>query len=356
MKKVLALLLTCIFIITLGGCSQKASPAGDSSEKTLNYQFKDSCGREVEIGKNIERIAPSGPLAQIVLYTLCPEKMVGWASEFSEKQQQYIDGKYARLPVFGNFYGDTLNLESVMSAEPQIVLDIGEKKSTTKEDMDTIQEKTGIPTVFVEMEMDSMTDAYETLGKIVGEEERAQQFIAYIENMLEETQSGLQSIPENKRKTVYYGQDEGLTAIAAGTVHDEVIAYAGGVNVASAEKTSHGGISEISMEQLLLWNPEVILLAPESIYESVSQKEEWQELEAVKSGHYYEIPEGPYNWMERPPSVNRIIGVKWLCNLLYPEVFGYDMIKETKEFYELFYHCEITDAQVKELLGKSTYK
>jgi iron complex transport system substrate-binding protein len=384
MRKIFTLILICTLVLSAVGCSQKETTTATSESKALEtksteevqktestkesnagnedtdseetYLFTDSSGREVELPKNIERIAPSGPLAQIVLYTLCPEKMVGWASEFTDEQLKYIDNKYASAPVFGNFYGDTLNLEAVMTAHPQVVFDIGEAKSTVKEDMDGIQDKTGIPTVFVHMEMDTMTEAYETLGKIVGEEEQAQKIIEYIEKTQSDTQEKLKEIPESERKSIYYGQDEGLSAVVAGTVHSDVIEYAGGINTAVVEETVRGGASEVSMEQLLLWNPKVILFAPKSIYDSVEEKAEWKELEAVKSGAYYEVPSGPYNWMGRPPSINRIIGVKWLSNLLYPDVFDYDMVKETKEFYKLFYHCDITDEQVKDLLTKSTYK
>ena len=65
----------------------------------------DSAGREVEIPKNIQRIAPSGPLAQIVLYTVAPDKLVGWSIDLSDAQKEYIPEKYWDLPVFGQFYG-----------------------------------------------------------------------------------------------------------------------------------------------------------------------------------------------------------------------------------------------------------
>lgn len=371
MKKLVAALLAFLLIVSAIGCSQKTSSQNNpvqsvsqtksvipttSIDENETYILTDSCGRKIELPKNIKRIAPSGPLAQIVLYTLCPDKMVGWAIEFTEAQQKYIDSKYASLPVFGNFYGDTLNLESVMTAKPQVIFDIGEAKQTVREDMDGIQDKTGIPTVFVEMKMDSMTSAYKTLGEITGETEQAQRIIDYIKKTLSETKAKLSGIPEEKRISVYYSQDEGLTAVVKGTIHSDVIDYAGGINVADVEETIRGGANEVSMEQLLLWNPHVILFAPGSIYDSVPSKAEWQALNAIKNDHYYQIPAEPYNWMGRPPSVNRIIGIKWLCNLLYPEVFDYDMVKETQEFYKLFYHCNTIESQVKELLDKSTYK
>jgi len=325
-----------------------AAPTDDSP-----YIFTDSAGREVELPRDITRIAPSGPLAQIVLFTLCPDKLVGFASDISDAQFEYIDKKYASLPVFGNFYADTLNLESVMVADPQVVIDIGEIKPNIADDMAGIQEKTGIPTIFVHMELDSMVSAYKTLGEVTGEQEQAAKIIDYITETLAETSEKAKTIPESGRVKVYYGQDDGLTAVVSGTVHSDVIGFAGGVNVSEVEESIRGGASAVSMEQLLLWNPDVILFAPGSIYDTVSGLPEWAEISAVKTKRFYEIPDGPYNWMGRPPSVNRILGIKWLSNLLYPDVFNYDMAKEVKDFYKLFYHCDVTDAQVDALMQKA---
>ncbi len=77
---------------------------------------------------------------------------------------------------------------------------------------------------------------------------------------------------------------------------------------------------------------------------------------AIQKGRYYEIPAEPYHWLTEPPSVNRILGIRWLGNLLYPKFYEYDMIQETKDFYELFWHYELQDTEAQELLARSTYK
>ncbi len=354
-KALARLLLVSLILVSGMGCSGVAQPSIEPRVQNETYVFTDSAGREVEIPRDVSRIAPSGPLAQIVLYTLCPDKLVGNATEITEPQRWYIDEKYHSLPVFGSFYGDTLNLESLMVAAPQVIIDIGEPKGTIVEDMDGIQERTGIPSLFVEMNMDTMSAAYETLGRVTGEEEQAQKLMQYIDRTLSETKQKVAAIPHEDRVTVYYGQDEGLTALVKGTVHADVIEIAGGLNVADVEETVRGGASDISMEQLMLWNPDVILFSPGSVYDSVRDRPEWEEIAAVRNRRYVEVPVGPYNWMGRPPSVNRILGIRWLANLLYPDVFSYDMVQETKEFYDLFYHVHLTEDQAGVLLSKSTF-
>lgn len=371
-KKLLCLLLVFLIIFVSAGCSNTTSqeptntpeadvnaetPSESDNSENANIKFTDSAGREVELPANIERIAPSGPLAQVVLYTLCPDKMVGLASDLSDLQFEYIDSKYKSLPIFGNFYADTLNLEAVMTTQPQVVIDIGEAKATVKDDMQGVQDKTGIPSIFIHMELDTMAEAYRTLGEIVNEQEQAEKLAAYVEKTLAEAKEKSASIPETDKVKVYYGQgDAGLTAVVKGTVHSDVIDIVGALNVADVSESVRGGASEISMEQLMLWQPDAIMFAPGSIYNDADSRPEWQEVNAIKNNKYYEIPDGPYNWVGRPPSINRIIGIKWLGNLLYPDVYQYDMNNETKEFYSLFYHCDITDEQVTKLLTNSTFK
>ena len=94
-------------------------------------------------------------------------------------------------------------------------------------------------------------------------------------------------------------------------------------------------------------------MASESItgyYPQLLDDPKWKELKAVKEGKVYEIPCVPFNWFDRPPSVNRIIGLKWLGYTLYPDIYDYDLIQEVKEFYSLFYHFDLSDEEANDLL------
>lgn len=110
------------------------------------------------------------------------------------------------------------------------------------------------------------------------------------------------------------------------------------------------------MEQIVLWDPDVIVFAPDSVYSSVAGDKTWQKLTAIKNGKYYEVPMGPYNWMGFPPSVNRYMGMIWITQLLYPDKAEYDLYKETAKYYELFYHSKLTEDQYKALVANSILK
>lgn len=107
------------------------------------------------------------------------------------------------------------------------------------------------------------------------------------------------------------------------------------------------------MEQILNWNPDVILFAPNSIYSIVAANENWQTITAIKEGKYYEVPFGPYNWMGFPPSVQRLLGMQWMAAVLYPDAVDYDLYEAVSAYFELFYHCELTEAQFAALTANS---
>jgi len=345
-----ALCVLCVLCL-ITSCNKK-------TERSASVEWTDSAGRLVQIPANIERIAPSGGLAQIVLYTLCPDKILGLPSRFNEAQKKYFPAKYHNLPVFGQFYGTSdLNMEALIAAKPDIIIDVGEAKSTIKEDLDNIQKQTGIPVIFVEAVLETMPSAYRTLGSLTDSKENAEVLAAYIERTLSEAKIKRAAIPDAKKLRVYYGGGKGgRTVNVAGSIHADVLEYAGAINVADTGKVDGRGMADVSAETVLLWNPDVVLFTVDSIYNTVANDSGWQGIKAIKTGRYYEVPSEPYNWLGRPPSVHRVLGIKWLGNLLYPDVWDSDIIADTKEFFELFYHCAISTDDVKALLAKSTFK
>ena len=357
-KKILSLILVSALAITsLVGCSssntasssqassQQQQPSENQDAETV--KFTDSAGREVEIPKNIERIAPTGALAQIVLFSVSPDKMVGISTEWSDDAKEILTDKYANLPVFGQMYGTSdLNTEALAAADPQVIIDIGELKEGAKEDLDSMQEQLGIPVIFVEATLESMPDCYTTLGKILGEEEKAQSLSDYCKNTYDTTVETMKKIDDDDKVDVLYcAGDTGTSVIGKGSFHAEIIDLLAN-NVAELDNPSSKGTGdEVSLEQIYMWDPDVIIFAPQSIYSTVGEDKDWQKVEAIKDGDYYESPDVPYNWMGMPPSVNRYMGMIWLSETLYPDEFDYDLKEKTKEYYKLFYNADLTDEQ-----------
>ncbi len=114
----------------------------------------------------------------------------------------------------------------------------------------------------------------------------------------------------------------------------------GADNAADVEPASTGAGSEISFEQVLKWQPEVIITDTKDVYDEITTNNLWKDIKAVKNNEVYQIPNLPYSIISAPPSVNRICGIVWLGNLLYPEIYNMDVSEEVNQFYKVFYHYD----------------
>ncbi|KPU42541.1 corrinoid ABC transporter substrate-binding protein [Oxobacter pfennigii] len=368
-KKFLAsLLVLCMFVSLLAACGNKTatvtpaptqaptpSATGTPADENAKVTFTDSAGRKVEVPANITRIAPSGAMAQMVIFALAPEKFVGLASKWSPESEQFINTKHYSLPVLGQFYGTgDLNMESIAAADPQVIIDIGESKDTIVEDMDGIMNQVGIPTIHIEATTTTMADAYRMLGKLLGMEEEAEVLAKYCDEVYNNTLSIIDKVGEDKKaKLLYCLGDNGLNVIAKGSFHAEIINIISDNLAVVDEPSSKGSGNPVDMEQILLWNPDVIIFAPGSAYKTVADDKAWQDVSAIKNKKYYEAPGTPYNWMGFPPSVNRYMGMLWLTKILYPEEAKYDLYEETARYYKLFYHCDLTKEQYDSLMANA---
>ena len=343
-------LCVCVLLALVGGCAARTPARGDTRT------FADSAGREVQIPLRIDKVAPSGSYAQMILYTLCPDKLLGLSIPFTRVQKQFIDEAYYSLPVFGALYsaGGTFNLEAIMKASPDIIIDMGETKTGIAADMDAVQSQTGIPVVFIRATIDTMADAYDMLGDILGLEEQSSVLSEYIGGVMDLAESARNGIPEDERPSVLYSQGEyGNEVNGKGSVHSEVLDYVGVRNAADMDSILASGGDEVSMEQIIIWNPDIVILAPDSYYSEIFGDILWLQVSAVKNKRVYEVPIGPYNWLDRPPSVQRVLGILWLGNLVYPEYYDFDIVEKAQEFYRLFFRYELTAEETRGLLANA---
>ena len=357
-RKSVAVLLTVLLLgALLTSCGQKHSY--DPLEGVETTVITDSAGREVTIPAEITAIAGSGAVAQMILMTIAPDLLVGLASSPSRAQRQYFPESMWYLPTFGQFYGSkaSLNKEALADAQPQLIIDLGDEKTGIRSDMNTIQNQTGIPTIFINAELDHLAEAYRTLGVILGREEKAEELAQFIEKTINMAQENSALIPESERLSVLFGTGTtGLACNAAGSSQADVIDIIGAVNaIIPEEVTDRGGGTTVSLEEVYVADPDVIILETGGPYAELADGE-WAALTAVKTGSYYEIPGLPYSWMASPPSVNRVLGIWWLGNLLYPEYYDYDMIEVAQEYYSLFWNYELTDTEAEAMLANSTLK
>jgi iron complex transport system substrate-binding protein len=113
------------------------------------------------------------------------------------------------------------------------------------------------------------------------------------------------------------------------------------------------GRADVSVEQVATWDPDTIIALDEGFYNKLWNDPRWQAIAAVKAKRVYLSPRLPFGWVDHPTSVNRLLGLKWLPQVLYPEVFKGDIRTQAREFYRLFYQIELSDAQLDTLLANA---
>ena len=352
-QRLLALLLALVMTLSLAACGAQSAPTEDENTAPETRVFTDSVGREVTVPVQIDRIAVSGPMAQIVLFALCPDKLVGISNAWDESAAQYLDTEYYNLPLLGQLYGGKgeLNLETLLESGAQVVIDVGEAKGSIVEDLDALQEQTTIPFVHIDAALATMDETYTLLGDLLGMPDEAKALADYCRSTYDRALTIADSV--EKANLLYVTGDAGLNVIDQGSYHAEVIDLLSNNLAVVDDPSSKGTGNEVDMEQILNWNPDVILFAPDSIYDTVAGDAAWQGVTAIQNGAYYEVPMGPYNWMGFPPSVQRLLGMLWMAKVLYPEAADYDLYTEAAQYFKLFYHCDLTREQYDALVANS---
>ena len=315
----------------------------------------DSAGRRVEVPAKIDRVFVAGGPASVFIYTLAPEKLLGWNRPLTPEERAYIPSRYANLPTLGRLTGrgNTANVEVMLASRPDVIIDYGVVNPTYVSLADRVQQQTGVPYLLFDGSLSQIPRAYIAAGDALGVGERARELARYAEELLGAIDGRLAHVPGEKRPLVYYARGpRGLQTGLKGSINVESLERIGARNVA-AERMGPGGIVTVSPEQLLAWNPEVVITIESDFSTAARSDVIWKGVKAVRDGRLYVAPTEPFPWLDFPPSVNRLIGLKWLGRILYPQWFPDNLREDTRRFYELFYHRAVDERQLDALLGSS---
>ena len=330
----------------------------DTTQETAETrEITDMAGRKVTVpaAENIESVFSAGPVAAIFLYMVAPDKLLGWNYELNDVEKSIILEKYQDLPNFG--MGDAVNYEAVIAANPTIAINSGKINDAMVSDCDALSESLGIPVVAVDNELNNSAEAFRFMGELLGVEDHAEELAQYAEQVFTDI-NALSDIPEEKKVSVYFGNGEdSLETAPRGSQHAQILDAINAVNVADLE-LGDGSRVQISAEQLLAWDPDVIVVNGEpkadksgsSAAEDILSNPDYASLKAVQDQKVYGTPNAPFSWVDRPAGPNRLIGMRWFSALIYPEYIKCDINEEIHKFFDLFYHVDLSDEQLENVL------
>ena len=366
-RHLLALLLCFVMTVSLSAGYSETKAASEettqSEEQTETQEtgetreITDMAGRKVTVpaAEDIESVFSTGPVAAIFMYMVAPDKLLGWNYELNDVEKSIILEKYHDLPNFG--MGDAINYEAVIAANPTIALNCGKINDAMVSDCDTLSKSLGIPVIAVDNELNNSAEAFRFMGELLGVEDHAEELAEYSEKIFTDIAS-LADIPEDEKVSVYFGNGEdSLETAPRGSQHAQILDAVNVTNVADLE-LGDGSRVQISAEQLLAWNPDVIVVNGEpkadksgnSAAEDILSNPDYASLKAVQDNKVYGTPNAPFSWVDRPAGPNRLIGMRWLSAVVYPEYIKCDVNEEIREFFNLFYHVDLSDEQLENVL------
>lgn len=312
-------------------------------------------GRFGQIPKphDIHRVVSAGPPADILLLALAPEKLLGLSSfDLSGNSGALFSDTLRKLPRLGRLSGrgSTLPLETLLSLNPDIIIDSGNVDETYRSLAKRVADQTGIPYVLVDGGLQDTPSQLRQVGQLLGVSERAERQALLAERILQRAADYRSDSHSEKRRFYFARGAMGLETGLSGSIHTEAVELLGFENVATAGELNT--LTQVSMEQILSWNPEVIITQDIQSYQHILHSELWREVQAVTQQRVILMSGIPFGWLDAPPGVNRLLG---LCRLQshFDVQRGQSIADDVRQYFRLFYHSELDDAQLEQVLGHS---
>ena len=251
------------------------------------------------------------------------------------------------IPDFGSF--NDVNMEELVQLDPDIIF-----SPQAAADANTKMLELGLP-VYVDG-IQASGDPWErnreelaAIAELIGETEKEAAYLAWEEKWLNLVAERVADIPESERKTVYLVRNSTTETFNNQNILGMTVSLAGGINVA-ADAFSDSFYSEVSAEEVVAWNPDVIFAYSVSLtndeladlYEEMQADTRFTGLQALETGDCYIMPHGIANWGGK---LETSLGVLTMAKTLYPDLFEDISIRETaEEFYRTFVGYELEDA------------
>ena len=322
-----------------------------------NVTITDMLGRTVTYPAN-PNIWNSSPTAEGWLTAIVPDQIAGWARAFTEEQLTYLPSSVADIEEIGGNYGtNQANTEQVLAIAPEVIVNTFDCSSeeaiaASIEQADSISEQYDIPVIAISRNIEDTPEVAGLLGLWLGNPERGAEVQEYLQSIKDKIDESVAAVPDDERVTYYYAEGaDGLQTESADSFHADVFKYVQLIPCVddSVQLTNHMGMEQVSLEQVLMWDPEYIFVWNKTAYENIMADEAWQDITALKEGHTFMNPALPENWFDRSPSFYRILGCLFTAARCYPDYVTYDLDETVKEFFKFMYDVDLTDAQLEAL-------
>jgi len=298
--------------------------------------------RVVEVPQSVTKIFVASPSLSLNLLAFDANLVSGLNAPFSQEQKPYVGSAFDE-PVVGGLFGagQTLNYERVAALKPDVVVVWGRMSGVEK----IVQKFSALKLPVLLVKNDSIKDLriqFELYGELSGNTKRANELIAYTEETLRLIEASQTRLSQSAPLRYYFAEGlEGLSSECDGSFHLEPFLYAGAKNALDCKMSSNYGMEKVSAEQVILSDPDVIIAMEREFYKNIEKNPRFASLRAVKEKRVYLVPSEPFNYVTRPPSFMRLMGIRWLIGIFHPEILPEGNDAELKRFQEIFFHISL---------------
>jgi iron complex transport system substrate-binding protein len=313
--------------------------------------FVDAAERYVVVPDRIGRVMTANPAADVLVFVLAPEKLLGWSAPLSRGQRAYLPARFARLPVVGELTRPSPMdvTQTVARIRPDLIIEAGPVSPEAAARAEQVQQQTRVPYILLDNDIQTTPRTLRIIGAMLGVAERGNNLAYYADNAIDALRGRLLIAPADERPLVYYGRGpDGLETGLGGSQAMADIDQAGVINVAA--RLGRGELTTVTRDQVVAWDPAIIIAQQRSFYDLLRRSAAWRGLIAVANKRVYLAPADPFGWIDEPAGVNRIIGLYWLTALFYPDQYQEDLRTNVRDFYDQFYRIKLTDRQLEALV------
>jgi len=277
-------------------------------------------GKLPAAGVHVWRVLAAGPPASVLLYALAPHMLLGWPHALAPAARSELTPLGRALPQLGRLSGrgSTLSLETLLALKPDLIIDTGTLNDTYRATARRTAQQTGVPYLLIDGDILLSAQTLQTLGQLLGVAPRGQLLAQQAQAILDAA-SNLRRRLADSGPTFYAARGaDGLETASRGSIHTQALELCGMRNVVQAAVGGErgSGLGRVSLEQLLVWQPDWIFTHDSAFYVWVRQSPLWQRLSAIREQRLVLAPAAPFGWLDMPPGMNRLLGVQWISQTL----------------------------------------
>lgn len=350
-KKKIIVFLILLIVSCISGCTTEQMSPGSLVTEQATITVVDSFGREVSVPKEVNRIAA---LYSFAGYTV---SLLGRGSDLvavpdglkrdlllAELVPEIADAAVPRV-------SGKINIEELIRVNPDLVIIRGDTAADKKE-LEKL-DNSGFPYIVVEYStIEEQQEAISIIGKAIGRTEEAEKYNAYYNKILQMVDNAVSTIPREDKIRVYHSENQATRTIHRDSIAADWSKAAGVINVSlDAELELIGNDYYCSLEQVLMWDPEVIIANENSALAYIKGNPQWSGIKAVQNDRVYQLPLGISRW-GHPGSVEIPLAVLWTAKTVYPEILpDVNMAEEVDYFYQTFFNYELSDELIEKILN-----